>query len=83
MKDRIRHIVRDHGHLSVDVDALDDASDLYSAGMTSHRSVVVMLALENEFGMEFPAALLNRNVFKSVNSIASALDGLAVTGESH
>jgi acyl carrier protein len=59
------------------MDSLDDSSDLYSAGMTSHSSVVLMLALENEFGLEFPPSLLNRSVFESINSIASVLDELA------
>ena len=34
--------------------ALDDDADLYQAGMTSHASVNVMLALEGEFDVEFP-----------------------------
>jgi acyl carrier protein len=59
------------------MDSLDDSSDLYSAGMTSHSSVVLMLALENEFGLEFPPSRLNRSVFESINSIASVLDELA------
>lgn len=76
MKTTIRQILKDHAHLAREVDSLDDSSDLYSAGMTSHSSVVLMLALENEFGLEFPPDLLNRDVFESIDSIASALDGL-------
>jgi acyl carrier protein len=78
LKKKIRQIINDHADLSMPVDALDDSSDLYSAGMTSHSSVVLMLALENEFGLEFPATLLNRSVFGSIDAIASALDGLFV-----
>lgn len=76
MKRKIRQILKDHAHLAVDVDSLEDSSDLYNAGMTSHSSVVLMLALENEFGLEFPATLLNRSVFESIDSIALAIDGL-------
>jgi acyl carrier protein len=75
LKDKIRQIVKDHAHLNVPVDSLNDSSDLYSAGMTSHSSVVLMLALENEFGMEFPSSLLNRSVFESIDSITLAMSG--------
>jgi acyl carrier protein len=76
LKRQIRQILKDHAHLAVEVDSLEDSSDLYNAGMTSHSSVVLMLALENEFGLEFPATLLNRSVFESIDSIALAIDGL-------
>ncbi len=76
MKTKIRKIIKDHAQLHVPVDSLEDSSDLYKAGMSSHSSVVLMLALENEFGIEIPATLLNRAVFESVNAIASAMDEL-------
>ena len=41
-----------------------------------------MLALENEFGVEFPPSLLNRSVFESIDSIAAAIDELVAT-EAH
>jgi hypothetical protein len=43
----IRRVIRNHGRLPVDVDSLDDHADLFLAGMTSHASVNVMLALED------------------------------------
>ena len=73
---RIRQVLAEHARLSVDPDTLADADDLYQAGMTSHSSVNVMLALEDAFDIEFPDALLKRNVFESVASIAAALDSL-------
>ena len=45
MNDDIRTILKEHGRLSVDVATLGDDADLYQAGMTSHASVNVMLAL--------------------------------------
>jgi acyl carrier protein len=78
MTDRVRQIIRDHGRLAVDVDSLGDDSDLYEAGMTSHASVNLMLALENEFDVEFPDSMLRRNVFDSVASIETALRTLGV-----
>jgi acyl carrier protein len=77
MKEKIKQIVGDHANLAMDIASLDTSSDLYSAGMTSHSSVVLMLALENEFGLEFPAAFLNRSVFESIDSIVLAIESLA------
>jgi acyl carrier protein len=79
MKNTIRQIIKEHGKLSANIDSLEDSSDLYNAGMTSHASVVVMLALENEFDFEFPSELLNRKVFESINSIAETVSNLAST----
>ena len=70
---RIRSILKEHGRLTKDVEALRPADDLYEAGMTSHASVNVMLALEGEFEIEFPDHMLNRSVFDSIASIESAV----------
>jgi acyl carrier protein len=76
MNDRIRNILKDHGRLAVDVAALPDDGDLYEAGMTSHASVNVMLALEGAFDVEFPDRMLRRSVFGSVTAITTALQEL-------
>ncbi len=74
MKEQIRQVIKEHGQLSVDVDTLGDDSDLYQAGMTSHASVNVMIALEDTFDVEFLDSMLKRSVFESVSSIATALE---------
>ena len=76
MQEQIRKILKDHARLSVDVATLNDSSDLYQAGMTSHASVNVMLALEGAFDVEFPDRMLKRSVFESISSIATALSEL-------
>ena len=73
---RIRTILKEHGRLSKDAGALADEADLYQAGMTSHASVNVMLALEGEFDVEFPDSMLKRSVFESVAAIRAAIDEL-------
>ena len=73
---KIRTILKEHGRLTKDADALADDADLYQAGMTSHASVNVMLALEGEFDVEFPDTMLKRSVFESVAAIRSAIDEL-------
>lgn len=69
----IRQVLRDHGRLNREVDALAENADLYQSGMTSHASVNVMLALEGEFDVEFPDRMLKRSVFQSIASIRDAL----------
>jgi len=74
--DKIRTILKEHARLGKEADTLADDTDLYQAGMTSHASVNVMLALEGEFDVEFPDHMLKRSVFESVGAIESAIDEL-------
>ncbi len=79
MKERIRQVIREQGHLAVDIDGLPDDADLYQAGMTSHASVNVMIALEDTFDVEFLDSMLKRSVFESVDSISAALQEVGAT----
>jgi acyl carrier protein len=72
----IRTILRAHGRLAVDVDRLSDDSNLYEAGLTSHASVTLMLALEERFDIEFPDRLLRRGAFSSIATIRSGIESL-------
>ncbi len=72
----IRRVLSEHARLPVDVDSLDDRADLFQAGMSSHASVNVMLALEDAFDVEFPDRMLKRSVFESVAGIAAAIGEL-------
>ena len=76
MIDRIRKILKEHGGLAIDASGLAEDADLYRAGMSSHASVNVMLALEGEFDVEFPDRMLRARVFSSVGSIRSAVEEL-------
>jgi acyl carrier protein len=73
VNDEIRRIVAAHGRLAVDVATLPGGADLYQAGLTSHASVALMLALEDELDLEFPDAMLTRDVFSSIDAIAAAV----------
>lgn len=73
MKERIREIVIEHARLPAEASAIDDSTDLYMAGMTSYASVGLMLALENEFELEFPDSMLSRGVFQTIDNIANAI----------
>jgi acyl carrier protein len=76
---KIRNILKEHGRLTKDALALGEADDLYQAGMTSHASVNVMLALEGEFDVEFPDHMLKRSVFESIAAIRTAIDELTTS----
>lgn len=76
MIDRIRKILKEHGKLSKDATDYPEDGDLYQAGMTSHASVNVMLALEGEFEIEFPDHMLKRSVFESMASMRDAITQL-------
>lgn len=76
LKDRIREIVSENGGLKLPLEEIKDSTDLYRAGMTSYSSVLLMIALENEFNLEFPDGMLSRDVFESVDAIAHAIESL-------
>lgn len=78
MDDDIRRIVARHGRLPQDISTLSRDADLYAAGMTSHASINVMLALEDGFDVEFPDYMLKRSVFASIAAISQALAELRI-----
>jgi acyl carrier protein len=67
----IRDIIIQHGRLPGGGSQITDDTDLYSVGLTSLATVGVMLALEEQFDIEFPESKLNRATFRSVAAIAS------------
>jgi acyl carrier protein len=73
MEDKIREIIGTHARLTVPANSLPEAADLYAAGMSSQASVSIMVALEDEFDVEFPDRMLKRSVFQSIASIRAAL----------
>lgn len=74
--DEIRSIIGLHGRVALDAAALLPETDLYAAGLTSHASVSLMLALEDAFDVEFPEALLKRSTFGSIAAIEEAVTEL-------
>jgi acyl carrier protein len=69
----IHRILDAHARLGAPAASLAQDADLYAAGMTSHASVNVMLALEDAFEIEFPDALLTKLTFCTVANIHSAI----------
>jgi acyl carrier protein len=75
MTDEIRDILRQHAKIA-DVASLKDDTDLYGAGLTSHATVNLMVALEDHFGVEFPEKMLRRRSFESIAAIRAAIGEL-------
>ena len=73
MEDKIREIIETHARLAVSATSLPEDADLYAAGMSSQASVSIMVALEDEFGVEFPDHMLKRSVFQSISAIRGAI----------
>jgi acyl carrier protein len=46
------------------------------AGLTSLATVGLMLALEDEFDIEFPDSALSRKTFSSIEAIADTVESL-------
>lgn len=70
---RIRKTLATHGRLAVDAMCVDSNADLYEQGLTSHASVNLMIGLEDEFGIEFPAEALKKSTFSSIEHIAEVI----------
>lgn len=77
----IRMILADYGRLNVDAAVIGVDDDLYRAGLTSHGSVAVMLACEEEFDVEFPPNLVQRATFATIASIEAALRSLLLVAD--
>jgi acyl carrier protein len=75
---RVRNVLAEYAQLSSDASTINAGNDLYEAGMTSRASVNVMLALEAEFGVEFPDNMLRRDVFESINAMCEAVESLSL-----
>jgi acyl carrier protein len=73
MDETIRLVLAEHGRLAVDVGTIDDQTDLFAAGMTSHASVNVMLALEDAFDIEFSENMLKKSTFQSIAAIRAGV----------
>jgi acyl carrier protein len=75
----IRDALIKYGSLPVGAADLGLDDDLYQAGLTSHASVNVMLALEDTYHVEFPDTLLKKETFQSISALNSALDSLGAS----
>lgn len=74
--DKVREILSKHSRLNIDFNQLAEDDDLYEAGLTSLTTVNIMLAIEDEFDIEFPDSRLNRQTFDSIESLVEVIEEL-------
>ena len=70
----VRRALAEHGRLSSPIESLTEHDSLFNAGLTSHATVNVMLAIEDHYDIEFPERFLKRATFESIASLSAALD---------
>jgi acyl carrier protein len=73
---KIREILARHSRLDINFEALDSDADLYATGLTSLTTVNIMLAIEDEFDIEFPDSKLNRKTFQSIETLVDVVEEL-------
>jgi len=73
---KIKEILERHSRLELDFQSLSEDADLYAAGLTSLTTVNIMLAIEDEFDIEFPDNILNRKTFQSIESLVDVVEEL-------
>lgn len=82
MQDRIRRLIAEHARLAVDATSLPVEADLHDAGLSSFAAVQLMLAIEEEFEVEFPERLLNRATFRSIGALERAVQEMLAAAPS-
>ncbi len=77
MENRVREILAAHARMTGDAQVVDGGADLYQLGLTSHAAVNVMLAIEDEFDVEFPDEVLKKATFATVDNIVAVVGSLS------
>ena len=72
----MRALIASYAKLNKDIGDLADDSDLFDAGLTSLNTVNLMLAIEDEFDIEFDDDSLTRETFQSVDALTAVVSGL-------
>jgi acyl carrier protein len=80
VKAKIRALLGRLGEFPTDPEALRDDADLHAAGLSSYGTVELMVAIEEEFRVEFPDTLLTRSTFGSIDAVAAAVSTLLASG---
>jgi acyl carrier protein len=76
MNSTIREILARYGNLTVAIGTLSDSDELVRAGLASHATVNIMLAIEDELRVEFSDELMSRATFATIGSIEAAVKSL-------
>lgn len=75
-KESVRQLIATYAKLNADIGDLADSSNLFDAGLTSLNTVNLMLAIEDEYDIEFDDDSLRRETFESVDALTAVVNGL-------
>lgn len=73
---RVRDLLAGRAVLPGVIESVEPGADLWELGMESLAMVGVMVAVEDEFGVEFPDELLTRDTFRSLAAVTDAVVSL-------
>ncbi|MFT4048261.1 MAG: acyl carrier protein [Solirubrobacterales bacterium] len=57
-----------------------DSADLFAAGLSSLDCVRILLAIEDEFDIELPEDVINRELFSTVEKLSAAVTNAVGSG---
>ena len=72
----IRRLIDENANLTTPARDLAPNTDLYRAGLAPFMAIRLMLALEREFGVEFPKPMLNCRSMASIGAIGECISAL-------
>jgi acyl carrier protein len=73
LQQQLRDLVVENSSLASE-DLASPAGDLFEAGLSSLDCVRILLAIEDDFDLELPEEIINRELFSSVENLAAAVD---------
>ncbi len=76
IKEQIKQCLVEHLRMVSSVDDIDPNAELTTLGLTSMAATNLLIDLEDEFGVEFSDDLLTPEVFRTVSSLETAIEGL-------
>ena len=79
LENRVKQVIVSYAELGDNATNLKVDDDLFALGMSSRASVGVMLGLESEFDIEFPDAMLRKDVFMTIGAISQAIESILST----
>ena len=72
----IRRLLHENSKLAIDFRKLKDSDDLFGRGLSSLATVEVMVAIEAEFDIEIPDAMLTRDNFRTIGALTRMVEEL-------
>jgi acyl carrier protein len=73
MTTTITQLIDRETHLALPASDITPPADLFALGLTAYDAICLLVAIEHEFGVEFPREALKRETMGSIDAIGQAL----------